>query len=64
MRSVSVTRCVLPLQFKAGDSWETLGLKGDEIIAIGESETGEFTTGAGSDKHSRTSMSIGIGIGL
>ncbi|WP_374369473.1 aconitate hydratase AcnA [Piscinibacter sp.] len=25
---------VLPLQFKAGDSWETLGLKGDEIIAI------------------------------
>ena len=36
----------------------------DEIIAIGESETWEFTTVAGSDKHSRTSMSIGIGIGL
>ncbi|PZP29654.1 MAG: aconitate hydratase AcnA [Roseateles depolymerans] len=25
---------VLPLQFKAGDSWESLGLKGDETIAI------------------------------
>ena len=25
---------VLPLQFRAGDSWETLGLKGDEIIDI------------------------------
>ena len=33
-RSNLVGMGVLPLQFKAGDSWETLGLKGDEIIAI------------------------------
>ena len=25
---------VLPLQFKAGESWESLGLKGDELIDI------------------------------
>jgi aconitate hydratase len=25
---------VLPLQFKEGDSWRSLGLKGDETIAI------------------------------
>jgi aconitate hydratase len=25
---------VLPLQFKAGESWETLGLKGDETVDI------------------------------
>ncbi|HAH11468.1 MAG TPA: hypothetical protein DCL48_15350, partial [Alphaproteobacteria bacterium] len=25
---------VLPLQFKAGDSWESLGLKGDETIDV------------------------------
>ena len=33
-RSNLVGMGVLPLQFKAGDSWETLGLKGDEIIGI------------------------------
>jgi len=25
---------VLPLQFKPGDSWESLGLKGDELIDV------------------------------
>jgi aconitate hydratase len=25
---------VLPLQFKAGQSWETLGITGDEVIDI------------------------------
>ena len=33
-RSNLVGMGVLPLQFKAGDSWEKLGLKGDEIIDI------------------------------
>ena len=25
---------MLPLQFKAGESWETLGLTGDEVIDV------------------------------
>jgi aconitate hydratase len=25
---------VLPLQFKGGESWESLGLKGDELIDV------------------------------
>jgi aconitate hydratase len=25
---------VLPLQFKAGDSWDHLGLKGDEVVDV------------------------------
>ncbi len=33
-RSNLVGMGVLPLQFKGGESWETLGLKGDEIIDI------------------------------
>ncbi len=33
-RSNLVGMGVLPLQFKPGDSWETLGLKGDELIDI------------------------------
>ncbi len=33
-RSNLVGMGVVPLQFKAGDSWQTLGLKGDETIAI------------------------------
>jgi aconitate hydratase len=33
-RSNLVGMGVLPLQFKAGESWETLGLKGDEVIDI------------------------------
>jgi aconitate hydratase len=33
-RSNLVGMGVLPLQFKAGESWESLGLKGDELIAI------------------------------
>ena len=33
-RSNLVGMGVLPLQFKAGDSWETLGLKGDEVIDV------------------------------
>jgi aconitate hydratase len=33
-RSNLVGMGVLPLQFKAGDSWESLGLKGDELIDI------------------------------
>jgi aconitate hydratase len=33
-RSNLVGMGVLPLQFKAGDSWEKLGLKGDELIDI------------------------------
>jgi aconitate hydratase len=33
-RSNLVGMGVLPLQFKAGDSWETLGLKGDETIDV------------------------------
>ena len=33
-RSNLVGMGVLPLQFKAGESWETLGLKGDELIDI------------------------------
>ena len=33
-RSNLIGMGVLPLQFKAGDSWEALSLKGDESIAI------------------------------
>ena len=33
-RSNLVGMGVLPLQFKAGESWESLGLKGDELIDI------------------------------
>jgi aconitate hydratase len=33
-RSNLVGMGVLPLQFKTGDSWESLGLKGDELIDI------------------------------
>ena len=33
-RSNLVGMGVLPLQFKAGESWETLGLQGDELIDI------------------------------
>jgi aconitate hydratase len=33
-RSNLVGMGVVPLQFKQGDSWQTLGLKGDETIAI------------------------------
>ncbi len=33
-RSNLVGMGVLPLQFKAGESWETLGLKGDELVEI------------------------------
>ena len=33
-RSNLVGMGVLPLQFKVGDSWETLGLKGDEVIDV------------------------------
>ncbi|WP_431262918.1 aconitate hydratase AcnA [Roseateles chitinivorans] len=33
-RSNLVGMGVLPLQFRAGDSWESLGLKGDEVIDI------------------------------
>ncbi|MCA8888978.1 MAG: aconitate hydratase, partial [Parvularculaceae bacterium] len=33
-RSNLVGMGVLPLQFKEGDSWETLGLAGDEEISI------------------------------
>ncbi len=33
-RSNLVGMGVLPLQFKAGESWETLGLKGDEVIDV------------------------------
>ncbi len=33
-RSNLIGMGVLPLQFKAGDSWQTLGLKGDELIDV------------------------------
>jgi aconitate hydratase len=33
-RSNLVGMGVLPLQFKAGESWETLGLKGDEAVDV------------------------------
>ena len=33
-RSNLIGMGVLPLQFKAGDSWESLGLKGDELIDV------------------------------
>ena len=33
-RSNLVGMGVLPLQFKAGDSWQSLGLKGDELIDV------------------------------
>jgi aconitate hydratase len=33
-RSNLVGMGVVPLQFKAGDSWQSLGLKGDETISI------------------------------
>jgi aconitate hydratase len=33
-RSNLVGMGVLPLQFKAGDSWESLGLRGDELIDV------------------------------
>jgi aconitate hydratase len=33
-RSNLIGMGVLPLQFKAGTSWETLGLKGDEVIDV------------------------------
>jgi len=33
-RSNLIGMGVLPLQFKAGESWETLGLKGDELVDV------------------------------
>ena len=33
-RSNLIGMGVLPLQFKAGESWETLGLKGDEVVDV------------------------------
>jgi aconitate hydratase len=33
-RSNLVGMGVLPLQFKGGDSWEVLGLKGDELVDV------------------------------
>src|SRR6218665_242415 len=33
-RSNLVGMGVLPLQFKGADSWETLGIKGDEVIEV------------------------------
>jgi aconitate hydratase len=33
-RSNLIGMGVLPLQFKAGDSWEKLGLKGDEVVDV------------------------------
>jgi aconitate hydratase len=33
-RSNLVGMGVLPLQFKTGDSWQTLGLRGDEVIGV------------------------------
>ena len=33
-RSNLIGMGVLPLQFKAGDSWQSLGLKGDEVIDV------------------------------
>ncbi len=33
-RSNLIGMGVLPLQFKAGDSWESLGLKGDETVSV------------------------------
>jgi aconitate hydratase len=33
-RSNLIGMGVLPLQFKPGTSWETLGLKGDEIVDV------------------------------
>jgi len=33
-RSNLIGMGVLPLQFKAGDSWQTLGLKGDEVVDV------------------------------
>jgi aconitate hydratase len=33
-RSNLIGMGVLPLQFKAGDSWESLGLKGDETVDV------------------------------
>ena len=33
-RSNLICMGVLPLQFKSGDSWETLGLKGDEVVDV------------------------------
>jgi aconitate hydratase len=33
-RSNLIGMGVLPLQFKAGQSWETLGLKGDEVVDV------------------------------
>jgi len=33
-RSNLIGMGVLPLQFKAGDSWESLGIKGDEVVDV------------------------------
>ncbi|MDH5340120.1 MAG: aconitate hydratase, partial [Rubrivivax sp.] len=33
-RSNLIGMGVLPLQFKAGDSWQTLGLRGDELVDV------------------------------
>jgi aconitate hydratase len=38
-RSNLIGMGVLPLQFKAGDSWEALGLKGDEVIDVKLADT-------------------------
>jgi aconitate hydratase len=56
-RSNLVGMGVLPLQFKAGDSWESLGIKGDEQIDVRlgaeikpQSEATLVITGAGGSK--------------
>ncbi len=33
-RSNLIGMGVLPLQFKAGDSWQSLGLQGDEVVDV------------------------------
>jgi aconitate hydratase len=33
-RSNLIGMGVLPLQFKAGDSWQSMGLQGDEIVDV------------------------------
>ena len=38
-RSNLIGMGVLPLQFKAGDSWQSLGLRGDEVVDVTLAET-------------------------
>ena len=50
-RSNLIGMGVVPLQFKEGESWQTLGLNGDEIVSIGGLPRAQAALDAGGRNH-------------